>query len=70
MSNKSRKKINRLNAINFINAAWNIEVKTTTITNCFRHCKFRSVKGVAIKQQVSEDEGIHGLHEVIFCLRL
>lgn len=28
-------KINILNAIRFMNAAWNIDVKTTTIANCF-----------------------------------
>lgn len=30
-------KIIILNAINFINATWNTEVKTTTIANCFWH---------------------------------
>ena len=55
-------------AINFINTAWNIDVKTTTIANCFRHYKIRSDEGVATEQQVGEDEGIHGLHEVIYGL--
>ncbi|MFQ6634160.1 hypothetical protein Gotur_010404 [Gossypium turneri] len=32
-------KINVLDAIHFINAAWNIDVKPTTIANYFRHCK-------------------------------
>ena len=40
-------------------------MKTTTITNCFRHCKIQSDKGVATEQQVGEDEDIHGLHEAI-----
>ena len=55
-----------MNAINFINGAWDIDLKTTTIANCFRHCKIWSDKGVAIEQQVGEDEGIHGLHKAIF----
>ncbi|MBA0653496.1 hypothetical protein Goklo_020665 [Gossypium klotzschianum] len=32
-------KINVLDAIHFINVAWNIDVKPTTIANYFRHCK-------------------------------
>ncbi|MFQ6650132.1 hypothetical protein Gotur_023213 [Gossypium turneri] len=32
-------KINILDAIHFINVAWNIDVKPTTIANCFQHCK-------------------------------
>ena len=44
-------------------------MKTTTITNCFRHCKIQSDKGVATEQQVGEDEDIHGLHEAISGLR-
>ena len=59
-------KINVLNAINFINAAWNIGVKNTTNANCFQHCKIRLDEGVATEQQVGEDEGIHGLHKAIF----
>ncbi|MBA0881054.1 hypothetical protein Goshw_008511 [Gossypium schwendimanii] len=33
-------KINVLDAIHFINVDWNINLKPTTIANCFRHCKF------------------------------
>ncbi|MBA0756212.1 hypothetical protein Gogos_000012 [Gossypium gossypioides] len=32
-------KINVLDAIHFINVAWNIDVKPTTIANYFRRCK-------------------------------
>ena len=42
-------KINILNAINFINAAWNIDAKTTTIANCFQHYKIWSNEGIAIE---------------------
>ncbi|MBA0716011.1 hypothetical protein Golax_014878, partial [Gossypium laxum] len=33
------KKTNVLDAIHFINSAWNIDVKPTTFANCFQHCK-------------------------------
>ncbi|KAL5538009.1 hypothetical protein UlMin_044834 [Ulmus minor] len=61
-------KINILNAINFINVAWNIDVKTTTIANCFQHGKIWLDEGIATEQQVGKDEGIHGSHEAIFGL--
>ena len=61
-------KINTLNAIRFMNAAWNIDVKTITIANCFQCRKIWSDESVAIKQQVCDDEGIHWLHEAISCL--
>ncbi|MBA0765360.1 hypothetical protein Gotri_014572, partial [Gossypium trilobum] len=32
-------KINVFDAIHFINVAWNIDVKSTTIANFSRHCK-------------------------------
>ncbi|MBA0648273.1 hypothetical protein Goklo_016025, partial [Gossypium klotzschianum] len=32
-------KITVLDAIHFINVAWNIDVKSTTIANFFQHCK-------------------------------
>ena len=52
----------------FINAAWNIDVKTTTIANCFRHCKIRLDEDMAFEPQVGEDEGIDGLREAIYGL--
>ncbi|KAG8475682.1 hypothetical protein CXB51_032442 [Gossypium anomalum] len=42
-------KVNVLDAIHFINDAWNIDVKPTTIANCFRHCKIRSKKNMPLK---------------------
>ncbi|XP_022895244.1 CENP-B homolog protein 2-like [Olea europaea var. sylvestris] len=59
-------KINILNAINFANMAWNFDVKTTTIANCFRHSKIRSEENNVPEPEVGElDEGIQGLNEVI-----
>ncbi|XP_015578348.1 CENP-B homolog protein 2-like [Ricinus communis] len=58
-------KINVLDAINFINAAWNIDVKTTTIANCFKHCKLRSEEGMPLEQEIGDVERIHALEEVI-----
>ncbi|XP_022851306.1 CENP-B homolog protein 2-like, partial [Olea europaea var. sylvestris] len=59
-------KINILNAINFDNMAWNFDVKTTTIANCFRHCKIQSEENNVPEPEVSElDEGIQGLNDVI-----
>ena len=49
----------------FINVAWNIDVKTTTIAHCFRHCKICSDQGMASEPQVGKDECIDGLHEAI-----
>ncbi|KAL8096590.1 hypothetical protein AgCh_037524 [Apium graveolens] len=61
-------KVNILNAISFANMAWNIDVKTTTIANCFRHCKIRSEEND--EQELGEiNEGVEGLNEVIFNLR-
>ncbi|XP_022883473.1 CENP-B homolog protein 2-like [Olea europaea var. sylvestris] len=63
------KKINILNAINFANMAWNFDVKTTTIVNCFRHCKILLEENNVPKPEVGElDEGIQGLNDVIFNL--
>ncbi|XP_022856380.1 uncharacterized protein LOC111377501 [Olea europaea var. sylvestris] len=46
--------------------AWNFNVKTTTIANCFRHCKIRSEKNNVPEPEVGElDEGIQGLNDVI-----
>ncbi|XP_074359320.1 CENP-B homolog protein 2-like [Apium graveolens] len=61
-------KVNILNAISFANMAWNIDVKTTTIANCFRHCKIRSEEND--EQELGEiNEGVEGLNEVISNLR-
>lgn len=61
-------KINILNAINIANMAWNIDVKTTTITNCFRHCKIRSED--SDQPEIGEiNEETPGLNEVISDLR-
>ncbi|KAG8482926.1 hypothetical protein CXB51_024499 [Gossypium anomalum] len=57
--------INVLDAIHFINVAWNIDVKPTTIANCFRHCKIRSEEDMPIEQEIGNVEGIHKLKEVI-----
>ncbi|KAG8485918.1 hypothetical protein CXB51_019268 [Gossypium anomalum] len=56
-------KINVLDAIHFINAAWNIDAKRTTITNCFRHCKIRSEEDMPLEQEIGDVEGIHKLKE-------
>ena len=48
----------------FINVAW-IDVKTTTIAHCFRHCKIRLDQDMAYEPQVGEDEGIDRLREAI-----
>ncbi|KAL8094554.1 hypothetical protein AgCh_036181 [Apium graveolens] len=46
----------------------NIDVKTTTIANCFRHCKIRSEEND--EQELGEiNEGVEGLNEVISNLR-
>ncbi|XP_016706779.1 CENP-B homolog protein 2-like [Gossypium hirsutum] len=58
-------KINVLNAIHFINVAWNIDVKPKTIANCFRQCKIRSKEDMPLEQEISDVEGIHKLKEVI-----
>ncbi|KAK2644905.1 hypothetical protein Ddye_020100 [Dipteronia dyeriana] len=62
-------KINILNATKFINTVWNIDVKITTIANCFRHYKIRSHEDMDFEPQVGEDEGIDGLREAISGLR-
>ncbi|XP_022851530.1 CENP-B homolog protein 2-like [Olea europaea var. sylvestris] len=49
-------KINILNAINFANTTWNFDVKTTTIANCFRHCKIRSEENNIPEPEVGELE--------------
>ena len=57
-----------LNAISIANMAWNIDVKTTTIANCFRHCKIHSEEND--EHELGEiNEGIEGLNEVISNLR-
>ncbi|MBA0631689.1 hypothetical protein Godav_000539, partial [Gossypium davidsonii] len=43
----------------------NIDVKPTTIANCFRHCKIRSEEDMLFKQGIGDVEGIHKLKEVI-----
>ncbi|MBA0874229.1 hypothetical protein Goshw_013805 [Gossypium schwendimanii] len=54
-------KINILDAIHFINVAWNIDVKPTTIANCFQHCKIRSEEDMPLEQEIGDIEGIHKL---------
>ena len=61
-------KINILNAMKFINVAWNIDVKTTTIAHCFRHCKICSDQGMASEPHVGKDEDIDGLRKAIYGL--
>ncbi|MBA0736687.1 hypothetical protein Gogos_010207, partial [Gossypium gossypioides] len=56
-------KTNVLDAIPFINVAWNIDVKPTTIANCFRHCKIRSEEDMPLEQEIGDAEGIHKLKE-------
>lgn len=58
-------KINVLDAINFLNAAWNIDVKATTVSNCFRHCKIRMDEDMHLEEETGDDEGIQRLEEVI-----
>ncbi|KAK5813182.1 hypothetical protein PVK06_028630 [Gossypium arboreum] len=58
-------KINVLDAIHFINATWNIDVKPTIIANCFRHCKIRFEEDMPLEQEIGDVEGIHKLKEVI-----
>ncbi|MBA0619799.1 hypothetical protein Godav_005603, partial [Gossypium davidsonii] len=62
---KNPEKINVLDAIHFINAAWNIDVNPTTIANCFRHCKIQSEDDMPLEQEIGDVEGIHKLKEVI-----
>ncbi|MFQ6663841.1 hypothetical protein Gotur_031189 [Gossypium turneri] len=45
-------KINVLDAIHFINVAWNINVKPTIVANCFRHCKIRSEEDMPLEQEI------------------
>ncbi|MFQ6643357.1 hypothetical protein Gotur_017745 [Gossypium turneri] len=45
-------KINVSDAIHFINAAWNMDVKPTTIRNCFRHCKIRSEEDMPLNKKL------------------
>ncbi|KAK5794563.1 hypothetical protein PVK06_035800 [Gossypium arboreum] len=61
-------KINVLDAIHFINVAWNIDVKPPTIANFFRHCKIRSEEDMPLEQEIGDIEDIHKLKEVIFYL--
>ncbi|XP_022852907.1 CENP-B homolog protein 2-like [Olea europaea var. sylvestris] len=59
-------KINILNAIKFANMAWNFDVKTTTIANCFRHYKIRLEENNVPEPKVRElDEGVQELNDVI-----
>ncbi|MBA0770425.1 hypothetical protein Gotri_019062 [Gossypium trilobum] len=46
------KKINVLDAIHFINYAWNIDVKPTTFANCLQHCKIRSKEDMPLEQEI------------------
>ncbi|MBA0785539.1 hypothetical protein Gotri_027651 [Gossypium trilobum] len=45
-------KINVLDAIHFINVAWNIDLKPTTIANCFRHCKIQFEEDMPLEQEI------------------
>ncbi|MBA0785535.1 hypothetical protein Gotri_027651 [Gossypium trilobum] len=56
-------KINVLDAIHFINVAWNIDLKPTTIANCFRHCKIQFEEDMPLEQEIGDVEGIHKLKE-------
>lgn len=56
-------KINVLNAIYFINVAWNIDVKPTTIANCFNIVKWS--EDMPLEQEIGDVESIHKLKEVI-----
>lgn len=47
--------------------AWNIEVQTTSIGNCFLYLKIRS-QGKMTFDQVGEEESIYGLKKIIFNL--
>ncbi|KAL6544350.1 hypothetical protein OROGR_010847 [Orobanche gracilis] len=63
-------KINVLDVINFANKDWNCGVKSTTILNCFRHCKIRSEEDNVFEEEVGDlDEDIRGLSDVIYNLR-
>ena len=50
-------KINILDAINLVISAWTTDVQASTITNCFRNCKIRSMENVALENlyQHSDD---------------
>ena len=61
-------KINILNSINFVTVAWNFDVKTTTISNCFRHCRIWSNEHMASEAQVSEDELLHTNSRMNSCI--
>ncbi|MBA0852440.1 hypothetical protein Goshw_005385 [Gossypium schwendimanii] len=56
-------KINVLDAVHFINVAWNIDVKPTIIANYFRHCKIQFDEDMHLKQEIDDVEGIHKLKE-------
>jgi hypothetical protein len=56
-------KVDILGAIQFAVPAWNYEVKPTTITNCFLHCKIRSTEEAEAIENVTEDDLVD--HEVI-----
>ncbi|XP_022853130.1 uncharacterized protein LOC111374648 [Olea europaea var. sylvestris] len=46
--------------------AWNFDVKTTTIANCFRHGKIRLEENNVPESEVGKlDEGIQGLNDII-----
>ncbi|KAL6521706.1 hypothetical protein OROGR_018275 [Orobanche gracilis] len=61
---------NALDAINFANMAWKCDVKSTTILNCFRHCKIRSEEDNVFEEEVGDlDEDSRGLSDVISNLR-
>ncbi|KAG8480863.1 hypothetical protein CXB51_025501 [Gossypium anomalum] len=49
----------------WMRVAWNINVKPTTIANCFRHCKIRSEEDMPLEQEIGDVEDIHKLKEVI-----
>jgi len=56
-------KVDILGAIQFAVLAWNYEVKPTTITNCFLHCKIQSTEQAEAVENVTEDNLMD--HEVI-----
>lgn len=60
-------KINVLDVMNLAILAWITDDQESTITNCFRHCKIRSMDNVASKNldQHSDDKGIQQLHVLI-----
>ncbi|XP_026379338.1 CENP-B homolog protein 2-like [Papaver somniferum] len=42
-------KINALDAMNLAISAWTIDVRASTLSNCFRHCKLRSTDNTSLE---------------------